>query len=41
MADEQHDSLSWFDLEEIKNNENFHEYMKTYASWLINKDIKK
>ncbi|MDA7768606.1 NUDIX domain-containing protein [Porticoccaceae bacterium] len=34
-ADEQHDNLSWFDLEEINNNENFHEYMHSYASWLI------
>jgi colanic acid biosynthesis protein WcaH len=25
LADEQHDNLSWFDLEEIKDNDNFHE----------------
>jgi len=36
MAGEQHDNLSWFDLEEIKDNDNFHEYMHSYASWLIN-----
>lgn len=30
LADEQHDNLSWFDREEIKDNENFHEYMQTY-----------
>lgn len=32
LADEQHDNLSWFDLEEIKDNENFHEYMQTYLT---------
>lgn len=41
LADEQHDNLSWFDLAEIKDNDNFHEYMQTYATWLINKEIKK
>jgi colanic acid biosynthesis protein WcaH len=41
LADEQHDNLLWFDLEEIKDNENFHKYMQTYASWLMSKVIKK
>ena len=36
IADGQHNNLSWFDLEKIKGNENFHEYMRSYASWLIN-----
>lgn len=40
MADEQHDDLFWFDLREIRNNESFHQYMKSYASWLLDKDIK-
>jgi len=37
----QHDNVSWFDLEEIKDDDNFHKYMQTYASWLNNKDIQK
>ena len=41
LADEQHDNLSWFDLEEIRDNENFHDYVQTYATWLINEEIKK
>ena len=40
LADEQHDNLSWFDLEEIKDNDNFHEYMQIYATWLLSKEIK-
>jgi colanic acid biosynthesis protein WcaH len=39
-ADEQHDNLSWFDLEVVKENEDFHEYMQSYATWLIKKEIK-
>ena len=35
MRDEQHDDLAWFDLEEIENNENFHKYMRSYATWLL------
>lgn len=41
LADEQHDNLLWFDLEEIRDNENFHDYVQTYATWLINEEIKK
>jgi len=33
--DQQHDDLSWFDLEEISNSNSFHEYIQGYASWLI------
>ena len=35
LSDEQHDDLAWFDLEEIENNENFHKYMRSYATWLL------
>lgn len=35
LPDEQHDDLAWFDLEEIENNENFHKYMRSYATWLL------
>jgi len=40
LTDEQHDNLAWFDLEEIKDTENFHDYMQSYSSWLIKKSIK-
>ena len=39
-ADEQHDKLSWFDLEKIKGNGNFHEYIRSFACKLINKENK-
>lgn len=39
-ADDQHDNLSWFDLEEIKDDESFHIYTQSYASWLINLENK-
>ncbi len=35
LRDKQHDDLAWFDLEEIENNENFHKYMRSYATWLL------
>jgi colanic acid biosynthesis protein WcaH len=33
--DEQHNDISWFDLEEVSNSIGFHLYMRKYASWLI------
>ena len=33
--DDQHISINWFSLEEVANGIQFHNYMKTYASWLI------
>jgi len=38
--DDQHDNLSWFDLQEITTNNGFNEYMHKYASWLISRDIR-
>jgi len=34
--DQQHSDLSWFDLKEVAENKNFHEYIQNYASLLIN-----
>ena len=36
-SDQQHNDLSWFDLEEIAGKNGFHKYMRSYASWLINR----
>lgn len=38
--DQQHDGLSWFDLEQVAHSDGFHKYMRNYASWLINAGIK-
>ena len=37
--DQQHNDLSWFDLEKIVGNNSFHKYIRNYASWLINVGI--
>jgi colanic acid biosynthesis protein WcaH len=37
--DQQHNDLSWFDLEKIAGNNSFHKYIRNYASWLINVGI--
>lgn len=37
--DKQHDDLKWFGLEEVLNSECFHEYLRSYVSWLIERDI--
>ena len=37
--DDQHDEMAWFDLDDVENNNTFHEYMQHYASWLIKADI--
>jgi colanic acid biosynthesis protein WcaH len=36
IPDEQHESLAWFDLEDIEDNKIYNKYMQSYASWLIN-----
>ena len=36
--DQQHNDLRWFDLDEVAGKNNFHEYMQSYASWLIKVD---
>ncbi|XXK59464.1 GDP-mannose mannosyl hydrolase [Porticoccaceae bacterium nBUS_09] len=33
--DQQHNDLRWFDLDEVAGKNGFHEYMQSYASWLI------
>ena len=38
--DHQHNDLKWFDLDEVASKNNFHEYMQSYASWLIKVDKK-
>ena len=37
--DYQHNAMAWFDLEEVSNNSDFHEYIRNYASWLIARNI--
>jgi hypothetical protein len=36
---QEHDRLSWFDLEQFVHNDGFHKYMRIYISWLINAGI--
>ena len=36
--DQQHNDLSWLDLEEVAGKNGFHKYMQSYASWLIKMD---
>ena len=38
--DHQHNDLKWFGLDEVTVTNNFHEYMQSYASWLIKMDKK-
>lgn len=38
--DHQHDELLWFDLYQVAATAEFHEYMQSYASWLISASIK-
>ena len=37
--DPQHDSLSWFGLDQVAYSAVFHKYMRIYTSWLINAGI--
>ena len=36
VPDDQHEGLEWFDLKEMMDNKSFHEYMRSYASLLLN-----
>lgn len=38
-GDDQHDNWDWFDVDKLVNDEGFHEYVRGYASCLINKGI--
>ena len=38
-TDQQHRCVSWFELEKVAGNDDFHEYMQAYSSWLINAGI--
>jgi len=38
-VDSQHDDMQWFDLKTVADKQCFHEYMQSYASWLIKRDI--
>jgi colanic acid biosynthesis protein WcaH len=37
MTDDQHDTLEWFDLNKVANDNNFHIYIQNYASWLMSR----
>ena len=37
--DDQHGEFKWFDLAVVSNDENFHLYIRNYASWLFKKTI--
>jgi len=38
-GDDQHDNWGWFDLVKVVNDEGLHEYVRNYASYLINSEI--
>ena len=37
--DQQHEDLSWLDLEQVAHNDGNHTYMQNYTPWLINAGI--
>ena len=39
MLDDQHDTFEWFDLCKVANGSKFHSYIKSYASWIISREI--
>ena len=39
FLDEQHEVFEWFDLNIIVNNNNFHKYMQSYASWILSRKL--
>ena len=36
-GDSQHDNWDWFDLDKVASDEGFHDYVRDYASYLLNK----
>lgn len=40
FLDDQHDAFEWFDLNLVANNSNnFHNYIQSYASWIISRKL--
>lgn len=39
QIDEQHEEMSWFDLQEVASSSRFHKYMRNYASHLLEKGL--
>lgn len=37
LLDDQHDTFVWCDLNKAANDNNFHKYMQSYASWIISR----
>lgn len=37
--DDQHDEMSWFDLQEVSSSSGFHKYMRNYASHLLERSL--
>ena len=38
-GDDQHDNWDWFDLDRVVGDKGFHQYVRDYAGYLINKGI--
>ena len=38
ILDDQHSKFSWFDLSLVSNSDTFHRYMRTYATWILNRE---
>ena len=41
ISDEQHVAFAWLDLLMVSKHQNYHPYMRKYASWLLNEKRKK
>lgn len=39
LLDYQHDCFKWFNLKDVANGKDFHEYIKCYASWIISEQL--
>jgi colanic acid biosynthesis protein WcaH len=39
QIDEQHEEMSWFDLQKVASSSGFHKYMRNYASYLLEKGL--
>jgi colanic acid biosynthesis protein WcaH len=39
LGDDQHDSLDWFDIDKVASDVGFHQYVRNYAGYLMNKGV--
>jgi Trk K+ transport system NAD-binding subunit len=39
VLDDQHDTFEWFDVCKVANGSEFHNYIKSYSSWIISREM--